>query len=135
VLEHVQEFQYLVDEIFRTTKKGGTIFVTVPWSARYHYIPHDYFRYTPSSLKTIFGKFSEVTIEPRGTDVAVISSKIIVLFFRNFFPVEKWRYIFIPFFLVALPFLIIAIIIAHLALIFNIGSTDDPLGYTILIKK
>ncbi|MEO8770341.1 MAG: methyltransferase domain-containing protein [Ferruginibacter sp.] len=135
VLEHVQEFQYLVDEIYRTSKKGADIIVTVPWSARYHYIPYDYFRYTPSSLKTMFDKFSEVIIKPRGTDIAVISSKIIVLFFRNFFPVEKWKYIFLPFFLALSPILMIAVLIAHFAIWFNIGSNEDPLGYTILIKK
>lgn len=135
VLEHVQDFQYLVDEIYRTAKKGAEIFVTVPWSARYHYIPYDYFRYTPSSLKTMFCKFSEVTVQPRGSDISVISSKLIVLFFRNFFPVEKWKYIFLPFFIVALPFLLIAIAMAHLAILFGLGSTEDPLGYTILIKK
>lgn len=135
VLEHVQDFQYLVDEIYRTAKKDAKIIVTVPWSARYHYIPYDYFRYTPSSLKTVFSKFSDVIIQPRGNDIAVISSKIIVLFFRNFFPTEKWKYIFLPFFLVALPLLLIAVAIAHLAIVFKLGSTEDPLGYTILVKK
>jgi ubiquinone/menaquinone biosynthesis C-methylase UbiE len=57
VLEHVQDFQYLVDEIYRTAKKGAEIIVTVPWSARYHYIPYDYFRYTPAALKTYFANF------------------------------------------------------------------------------
>jgi len=36
VLEHVQEFQYLIDEMYRTTKKNGDLIVTIPWSARYH---------------------------------------------------------------------------------------------------
>ncbi|MEO7801346.1 MAG: class I SAM-dependent methyltransferase [Ginsengibacter sp.] len=135
VLEHVQEYQYLVDEIYRTAKKDAKIIVTVPWSARFHYIPYDYFRYTPSSFKIMFNKFSEVIIRPRGTDVSVISSKIIVLFFRNFFPVEKWRYIFLPLFLTLLPVLMLTIVIAHLSILLDIGSTEDPLGYTILIKK
>ncbi len=135
VLEHVQDFQYLIDEIYRTSKKKAEIIVTVPWSARYHYIPHDFFRYTPSSLKSMFSKFSEVSVQPRGTDISVISSKIIVLFFRNFFPVEKWKYIFLPFFLALSPLLLIAVIMAHLAIFLHLGSTEDPLGYTILIKK
>src|SRR5258706_13460372 len=65
VLEHVQDFQYLIDEIYRTSKKDADIIVTIPWSARYHYIPYDYFRYTPSSLKTMFSKFSSVSIRNR----------------------------------------------------------------------
>lgn len=135
VLEHVQDFQYLIDEIYRTSKKDAEIIVTVPWSARYHYIPHDYFRYTPSSLKTMFSKFSNVNVQPRGNDISVICSKIIVLFFRNFFPKEKWKYIFLPLFLVLSPLLLISVIIAHLAISLHLGSIEDPLGYTILIKK
>ena len=135
VLEHVQEFQYLIDEIHRTTKKNANIIVTIPWSARYHYIPYDYFRYTPSSLKTMFSKFSDIKIKNRGTDFSVIGSKIIVAFFRGFFPDRWWKYIFLPFYLIGLPILIVAIIIAHLSLVFNIGSADDPLGYSIVLKK
>lgn len=135
VLEHVQEFQYLISEIYRTARKGADVIVTIPWSARYHYIPYDYFRYTPSSLKTMFGQFSETTITNRGTDFSVIGSKIIVLFFRGFFPDKLWKYIFLPIYLVCLPVLIVAVMIAHLAIIFNIGSADDPLGYTIVLKK
>jgi ubiquinone/menaquinone biosynthesis C-methylase UbiE len=135
VLEHVQEFQYLIDEIYRTAKSNADIIVTIPWSARYHYIPYDYFRYTPSSLQTMFIKFSSVNIKPRGTDFAVIASKIIVLFFRGLFPDKAWKYIFLPLLLVFSPILIMAIIVAHLAILFNWGSQEDPLGYTIVLKK
>jgi len=135
VLEHVHEYQYLVNEIYRTTRPNADIIVTIPWSARYHYIPYDYFRYTPSSLKTIFGQFSQVTIMPRGTDIAVIGSKIIVLFAAGLLPVKKWKYIFVPLYLICLPLLVLAVAIAHLALLFGIGNEEDPLGYTIIIKK
>lgn len=135
VLEHVEEYQYLINEIYRTSKKNADIIVTIPWSARYHYIPYDYFRYTPSTLKTMFSKFSRIEIRPRGTDFAVISSKIIVIFFRAFFPEQAWKYIFLPIYILFLPILILAVIIAHLALLLNIGASEDPLGYTIVIKK
>jgi SAM-dependent methyltransferase len=135
VLEHVQEFQYLIDEIYRTAKKNADVIVTIPWSARYHYIPYDYFRYTPSSLKTMFAQFSEITIKPRGTDFAVIGSKLIVLFFRGLFPDKIWKYIFLPLLILFSPILIVAIIVAHLAILFKLGSQDDPLGYTIVLKK
>jgi SAM-dependent methyltransferase len=135
VLEHVQEFQYLIDEIYRTSKNNAAIIVTIPWSARYHYIPYDYFRYTPTSLKAMFAKFSSVKIIPRGTDFSVIGSKIIVLFFRGLLPDKAWKYIFLPLLIAFSPILIMAIIIAHLAVIFNLGSQDDPLGYTIILKK
>ncbi len=135
VLEHVQDFQYLIDEIHRVSKKNAAILVTIPWSARYHYIPYDYFRYTPSSLKTMFSKFAEVRIMPRGTDLSVIGSKMIVLFFRGFFPDRPWKIIFLPIFILGLPLLTLAVLVAHLSIIFGLGSADDPLGYTIIIKK
>jgi SAM-dependent methyltransferase len=135
VLEHVQDYQCLIDEIYRTSKKNADILVTIPWSARYHYIPHDYFRYTPSSLRTMFSRFSEVEIKPRGNDIAVIGSKLIVLFFRGFFPDRPWKIIFLPLFLLFSPLLILAVLVAHLAIIFGMGSEDDPLGYTIVLKK
>ena len=135
VLEHVEKYQKLTDEMFRVLKKGGKGIVTIPWSARYHYIPWDYFRYTPSSLKTIFSKFSSVVIKPRGTDISVIGSKIIVMFFRNLIPNEAWKWLLVPFWIVLIPVLLVAVVISHLSLLFKLGSDEDPLGYTILIKK
>lgn len=135
VMEHVEKYQKLTDELYRVMKKGAVGVITIPWSARYHYIPWDYFRYTPSSLKIIFKQFGEVSITPRGTDVSAIAAKIIVLFFRNILPAQKWRLLFVPFWIALLPVLAINIIIAHLALWFKLGTDEDPLGYTINIKK
>ena len=135
VLEHVEKYQKLTDEIHRVLKKEGKGIVTIPWSARYHYIPWDYFRYTPSSLKKIFSKFTTVEIKPRGTDIAVIGSKIIVLFFRNLLPKEWWRWLLVPLWIAISPILLIAVIISHIALTLKLGSAEDPLGYTILVTK
>jgi ubiquinone/menaquinone biosynthesis C-methylase UbiE len=135
VLEHVPDYQRLTDEMYRVMKKGAKGVITIPWSARYHYIPWDYFRYTPSSLKTIFSKFSSVEITPRGTDVSAICAKIIVLFFRNLIPAKPWQWLLVPFWMLLSPVLVITIIIAHIALWFNLGTDEDPLGYTIVLKK
>ncbi len=94
VLEHVQHYQKLIDEMHRVMKPGAVGIVTIPWSARYHYAPYDYFRYTPSSLKTM-----------------------------------------VPFWIITLPILGVVVAMAHISLWLNLGSIDDPLGYTIIIKK
>lgn len=135
VLEHVQNYQKLIDEMHRVIKKGGTGIVTIPWSARYHYIPYDFFRYTPSSLKTMFSKFSETKITNRGTDIANIANKVIVLWFRNLLPSQIWKWIFVPVWVVLSPILITVVLLAHLSLLLNFGSDEDPLGYTIIVKK
>lgn len=135
VLEHVEKYQKLTDELYRVMKKGAMGIITIPWSARYHYIPWDYFRYTPSSLKTIFNKFIEVDVTPRGTDIAAITSKIIVLFFRNLLPQKMLAWLLTPIWILLSPILIVAVIIGHFALWFKLGTDEDPLGYTVIIKK
>ncbi len=135
VLEHVLDYQKLVDEIYRVLKKDGVAIFTIPWSARYHYVPHDYFRYTPSKLQTIFSKFTKVEITSRGTDVTSIAAKMVVLFFRNIFPHEKWKCIFSPIWLLFSPLLLISILFGHISLLTGFGSNLDPLGYTINLKK
>ncbi|TXH56694.1 MAG: class I SAM-dependent methyltransferase [Bacteroidia bacterium] len=135
VLEHVEHYQALVNEMHRVMKPGAIGIVTIPWSARFHYIPWDYFRYTPSALKSIFGGFQEAKITNRGTDLAVIGNKVIVLFFRNLLPSQLWKWIFVPFWVLLLPILGIVVLVAHLSMLFNWGTDEDPLGYTIRIKK
>jgi len=135
VLEHVQDYQSLINEIRRVMKKNAIAVITIPWSARYHYVPHDFFRYTPSSLKTMFAEFAEVAISNRGTDIASIANKVIVLWFRNLLPLKKWKLVFTPFWVVLSPVLAVTVLIAHLSLILNLGSDNDPLGYTIVARK
>jgi SAM-dependent methyltransferase len=135
VLEHVAHFQELVDEIHRVLKRGGVAVFTVPWSARYHYVPYDFFRYTPSSLDTIFERFENTAITPRGTDVSAIGSKLVVLWSRNLVPSQRWKLIFVPFWILTSPILVAALIVAHVCTLATIGSTDDPLGYTIVTSK
>jgi len=50
-LEHVPEPKVFLAEARRVLRPGGRIVLTVPFAARWHYIPHDYWRYTPSSLR------------------------------------------------------------------------------------
>jgi ubiquinone/menaquinone biosynthesis C-methylase UbiE len=135
VLEHVEQYQSLIDEMYRVMKPGASGIITIPWSARYHYIPYDFFRYTPSSLKTMFSKFAKVKIKNRGTDIANIANKVIVLWFRNLLPTAYWKWLFVPVWIILSPILISIVIIAHISLVFNIGSIEDPLGYTVLIQK
>jgi SAM-dependent methyltransferase len=135
VLEHVEKYQKLIDEMRRVMKPGATGIITVPWSARYHYIPWDFFRYTPSSLKTMFAGFSEAKITNRGTDFTVIANKVIVIFVRNLLPAQKWKFIFFPFWLALTPILGFTTLIGHLSLWFKFGTDEDPLGYTIVVRK
>jgi ubiquinone/menaquinone biosynthesis C-methylase UbiE len=134
VLEHVENFHELIGEMHRVMKIGANGFITVPWSARFHYIPYDYFRYTPSSLKLMFKEFEYVIIENRGTDLAVIANKLVILWLRNLMP-KNWKALFIPLWIAFSPVLLVFVALAHFSIWFNWGSKDDPLGYTIQVKK
>ena len=135
VLEHVHYYERLVRELYRVLKPGGKGIVTVPWSARVHYAPHDYFRYTPSTLDALFSRFSDKSIRPRGTDYSVIASKIISLFYRNLLPRQPLRWLLIPVWILLTPILLLAVVIGHAGIWLDVGSVDDPLGYTVLLTK
>ncbi len=138
VIEHIIDPSDLISEIYRVLKKGGNAIITVPWSARYHYIPNDYHRYTPAMLEILFKNFKSVTIFPRGTDISVIASKIMVSYLSFITKITKFNFIsiiLIPINIVAIPILIIAIFIGHFSLIFKLGNEDGPLGYTIFVYK
>lgn len=134
VLEHCREPSALVRELHRVLRPGGTGAVTVPWSARYHYIPHDYYRYTPATLGTLFEEFADVTIEPRGTDVTSISSKIVVLAFRPLLGGSRRPAAIVGSALLA-PLGLVAAGLGQASLAFDVGSPDDPLGYTVWLRK
>jgi hypothetical protein len=76
-----------------------------------------------------------VTISPRGTDISVIASKVAVLWFRNLVPHKRWKFLFTPLWLLASPLLLVVTCIGHIATYAKLGSTDDPLGYTITASK
>jgi SAM-dependent methyltransferase len=54
VLEHVRSPQNVLNEMARVAKKDGLVIVSAPFSFRLHEEPHDYFRYTPHGLRSMF---------------------------------------------------------------------------------
>lgn len=136
VMEHVLEPETLLEEMKRVLKKGGRAFVTIPWSARNHYVPNDYHRYTSSMLKILFHNFGEVKIHTRGTDISVIFSKIIVTCIRAFIPDVWIKILFLPVsVLLFIPLIFLSAICGHISLLFGFGSNQDPLGYTVIARK
>ncbi|OFY66936.1 MAG: hypothetical protein A3H98_01515 [Bacteroidetes bacterium RIFCSPLOWO2_02_FULL_36_8] len=135
VLEHIQEPLLSIKEMNRVLVNGGELFLTVPWSARYHYIPHDYFRYSPSMLRKLFYGFSDCKIIPRGTDLLVIISKIMVIYLRNLIPRKFLGTINSMLALCVTPLILLLVFIGYIVLYLNLGSDNDPLGYTVIAKK
>jgi SAM-dependent methyltransferase len=138
VLEHVADPHELIADMHRVLKPGGVGIITIPWSARFHYKPYDYHRYTPSTLQQLFARFSQIDIQHRGTDINVIVNKSIVLYFGNWSTLTEsmiWLPIKVLLLVITGPIVGLLVGWGHLALWFGWGSPDDPLGYTIKVTK
>lgn len=138
VLEHVSSPVALLRDIHRVLTPGGLLILTVPWSARVHHLPNDYFRYTNFGLRTVLEEagFSVQRIEERGNDIAAIANKMIVVVMRLLRPARPARVLWtwplgLCMGLVSVAFLVAA----HIALFFKLGAKEDPLGYGVLAKK
>jgi ubiquinone/menaquinone biosynthesis C-methylase UbiE len=53
VLEHCQEPEIILKEIYRVLKPGGVFFFTVPFLWPLHEVPYDEYRYTPFCLERL----------------------------------------------------------------------------------
>ncbi len=134
VIEHVADPSSLIASMHDVLTPGGEALITVPWSARNHYMPYDYHRFTPDQLQKLFSAFSSITITPRGTDLTVICAKTVVVFARSLSHPLSHPFAFVCA-IVCSPILPFVILFEHLTLLFHLGSNDDPLGYSVRVKK
>ena len=136
-LEHIKAPAYFLKECNRVLKDNGTMFFSVPFQARYYYIPFDYYRYTPASLEMLLEEagFDNIKIIERGSDITVAAYKIVSVFHRMLLDRGVKGLINKTLAILFSPVYLIFLLIAHISLIFNLGSKDDCLGYSVISKK
>jgi SAM-dependent methyltransferase len=138
VLEHAPDPVFLLEEISRVLQDDGRLVLTVPWSARRHHIPHDYHRFTRERLADLLSvmDFVDVAISERGTDVAVVANKLVVLNIRWLKPIRSaLSPLMLLMGLACLPLTVLFLVLAHLAEHVHIGSNQDPLGYFVEARR
>jgi len=129
-LEHVAEPAVFLAEARRVLRDGGSIILTVPFSARWHYIPHDYWRYTPSSLRNLLESagFTEVVVHARGNELTVACAKAMALVLPRLFPPGGGVSVGRVAAALGLPLVGLLALVAHASLRSDGG--DDCLGWT-----
>ncbi len=138
-LEHVLDPAAFLKEIHRALVPTGQLILSVPFAARWHFVPHDYWRFTPSGLKHLLTQagFSEVRIYPRGGALAVAGYKVlgyVMLLLAGHghrgLASELSRLLGVC----LLPVAATAALVGNLGLQFP-GTAEDTLGYTVLARR
>jgi SAM-dependent methyltransferase len=131
-LEHVVEPRAFLAEAFRCLAPGGQLIVTVPFAARWHYIPNDYWRFTPSGLSVLLDSagFVDVYVTGRGNERTVACYKALALLLPAAMPQRSTGRARLSPLAIALAPLALGLACAG-----NVSlrgeSGDDCLGYTV----
>ncbi len=134
-LEHVEHSDRFLAEARRVLKPDGCLVLTVPFAARWHYIPHDYWRFTPSGLRTLLTEagFAVPTVYARGNEITVACYKGMALILM--LALGQYRSLFLSIIgrfigALLLPVLACLAVIGQISLSSRGGN--DCLGYTVV---
>lgn len=69
VFEHLKKPWIAAENLYNLLKPDGICITVVPFAARYHEVPQDYFRYTHEGLKSLFESVGPIEILESGYDI------------------------------------------------------------------
>ena len=121
---------------YRCLTPGGRLILTVPFAARWHYIPHDYWRFTPSSLRMLLERagFEQIVVNGRGNETTVACYKALALLLPLVLPQDQDGAPHpSPVGLLLLPLILPLAIVANRSL--RAPAGDDCLGFTAFAIK
>lgn len=138
VLEHVVDPRQFLAEARRCLKDGSRLILTTPFAARWHFIPYDYWRFTPTAIELLLREagFEDISVFARGNELTVACYKVMALMLPLLFS-DRSRG------LRALCCRVAGVVlspsIAALAVIGNLslngGGGNDCLGYTVTARR
>jgi SAM-dependent methyltransferase len=136
-LEHVLEPLRFLAEAHRCLRPGGRLLMTVPFAARWHFIPYDYWRFTPAGLEYLLERsgFSGIAVYARGNAATVAAYKVMALFLPLLLPQSHGpaRQLIRVLALASIPVVALTALIGRLTLLGRGG--DDCLGYTVVANR
>ena len=137
-LEHVPNPAQFLTEAARCLVTGGRILITGPFSARWHLIPYDYWRFTPSALRDLLtaAVFQNISVYARGNAVTVASYKVKALILPLLVPQGHPLLAAIGLRLLGVLFLPAFLVLAAIGNLSLLGTGgNDCLGYTSKAEK
>jgi len=136
-LEHVLEPLEFLAEAHRCLRPGGRLLMTVPFAARWHFIPYDYWRFTPSSLEYLLEQsgFTAIAVYARGNAATVAAYKVMAPFLSLLLPQSPGlqRQLVRVLALASIPVVGLTALVGRVTLLGRGG--DDCLGYTVVADR
>jgi SAM-dependent methyltransferase len=135
-LEHVADPDTFLDQAYRCLRPGGRLILTVPFAARWHYIPHDYWRFTPSGLRLLLerARFTDIAVQGRGNERTVACYKLLALLLPIAFPQAHPGSLRVrPLAVLILPLIVVLAVLGNRSL--RMPPGDDCLGYTVFATR
>ena len=93
VLEHVQDAERAASELFRVTKPGGTVLVTVPYLYPTHEPPYDMRRFTHYGLRDLMERhgFEVLDVEAKGGAGRLLAHYVVLFLVAALGPLTRFR--------------------------------------------
>lgn len=132
VLEHIPDPAAFLARAHGCLRAGGRLVLTVPFAARWHFIPYDYWRFTPAGLRQLLAGagFDAVQVQARGNPLTVACYKVMTLLLMLLFGGGLGKRVVG---VLLLPVLGVVACVANLSLLADWG--DDCLGYTVTARR
>jgi SAM-dependent methyltransferase len=139
VLEHVREPQLVLNELARTLKADGMIYLTAPQGWGVHQPPHDYFRFTNYGLSYLLQKagFAEISITPSCGYFGYLANRLTAIPKILFWQIKtKWARIpLFPLEIISYLLFVILIPVVLNAIDFLDHKRDYTLNYFVSARK
>ena len=93
VLEHVQDAERAASELFRVTRSGGTVLVTVPYLYPTHEAPYDMRRFTHFGLRDLMERhgFDVLDVEAKGGAGRLLAHYVVLFLVAALGPLTRFK--------------------------------------------